>query len=214
MTPVSVAVGARETTARIYGAGSALLVLAHGAGAGQDHPFLVRYAEGLAARGLAVATFDFCYVAEGRRVPDRMPQLVECYRAVVAAVRAPSHRRLVAGGKSMGGRAASMIAADDPGFADALVFLGYPLHPAKRPEQQRAAHLPRIAVPLLFVQGERDALGTPAELGPIVAGLPRARLLVVEGGDHSLTVPKRKRPQAEVDREVQDAIAAFAQAPG
>jgi predicted alpha/beta-hydrolase family hydrolase len=102
-----------------------------------------------------------------------------------------------------------MVAAEDRDASDALVFLGYPLHPPRKPEQPRSAHLPRIAVPMLFVQGERDPFGTPAELAPLLASLPRARLLAIAGGDHSLAVPKKLRAQAEVDAEIDDAVAAF-----
>jgi predicted alpha/beta-hydrolase family hydrolase len=192
---------------RRYGDGATTLVLAHGAGAGQTHPFMVRYAEALASRGLSVVTFDFRYMAENRGAPDRMPILEQTYRTVVAAVRKKG--RLAIGGKSMGGRVASMIAASDPGICDALVFLGYPLHPPKQPEKLRAAHLPKIEAPMLFVQGERDVFGTPTELAPILKDLPRAKLLVVASGDHSLSVPKRARPQSEVDADVQSAIVAF-----
>jgi predicted alpha/beta-hydrolase family hydrolase len=89
------------------------------------------------------------------------------------------------------------------------VFLGYPLHPPKQPDKQRAEHLPRIGVPLLFVQGERDPFGTPAELAPIVQHIPRARVYVVPSGDHSLSVPKRLRAQGLVDADVDDVIARF-----
>jgi predicted alpha/beta-hydrolase family hydrolase len=192
---------------RRYGEGATTLVLAHGAGAGQAHPVMVRYAEGLAARGLRIVTFDFRYMAAKRGAPDRMPILEQSYRAVVAAVR--PRGRLAIGGRSMGGRVASMIAASDPRICDALVFLGYPLHPPKQPEKLRVAHLPRIEAPMLFVQGERDLFGTPLELASIVETLPRAKLMIVNGGDHSLAVPKRVRPQAEVDADVWDAIVTF-----
>jgi uncharacterized protein len=212
--PVTVEIelsGERATTsARCYGErGAPTLVLAHGAGAAQDHPRLVAHATALAAAGLEVVTFNFLYTDNGRRVPDRMPILEATYRGVLGWLRARGVGRLVIGGKSMGGRVASMIAAAMPGMADALVFLGYPLHPPKRPEQLRAAHLARIAEPMLFVQGERDPFGTPDELGPILAGLPRATLHVVPGGDHALCVPRRLRPQVEADGETHAAIAGF-----
>src|SRR5688572_16111349 len=179
-----------STSARIYGdLGARTLVLAHGAGAAQDHPRLVGHATALAALGLEVMTFNFLYTEQARRVPDRMPILEATYRGVVTWLRARGVERLVLGGKSMGGRVASMIAAATPGLADGLVFLGYPLHPPKRPLQLRAAHLASIVEPMLFVQGERDPLGTPEELAPILAGLRRASMHVVAGGDHALCVP-------------------------
>jgi hypothetical protein len=197
-----------ETTGFRYGDGGApLLVLAHGAGAGQAHPFMVRTAENLAARGVCVVTFDFLYMAAKKRVPDRMPALEATYANVVERVRASG--RLCIGGKSMGGRVASMIASKESGVADGLVFLGYPLHPPDKPEQLRAAHLPAVAAPMLFVQGERDVFGKPDELAPVLRALPNAKLMIIPSGDHSLTVPKRVRAQAEVDAEVADAIAAF-----
>jgi len=207
-------VGAAATTLRRYGAGPVTLILAHGAGAGQTHPFLVRHATALAAQGVEIVTFDFLYMHARRRVPDRMPVLEECYRAVIDAVRARGTPRLAIGGKSMGGRVASMIAAADPTTCDGLVFLGYPLHPPGKPLALRAAHLWRVRAPMLFVQGERDAFGTPEELAPIVAELPRAKLVAVAGGDHSLGVPKRVRPQVEVDAEVQTRIFEFLQGLG
>lgn len=188
-----------------------MLILAHGAGADQRHRFMIAFAEGLAARGVEVVTFNFPYTEAKRGAPDKPPVLEACWRDVIAAVR-PSlaGRKLAIGGKSMGGRIASMVAsmgaAAQP-VADALVFLGYPLHPPKRPAELRAKHLPKIAAPMLFVQGTRDPFGGPDELAPILAGAPNATVLPVAGGDHSLVVPRRLgRPQAEVYAEVQDAI--------
>jgi len=207
---IEIALDVGTTAARRYGArGELTLVLAHGAGAGQAHPFMVRWASALADRGVEVVTFDFPYMNGKRRAPDRMPVLVSAYAAVAAWARARGPGRLAIGGKSMGGRVASMLAAEHADAADALVFLGYPLHPPGEPDKLRAAHLPKIAAPMLFVQGERDPFGGPDELRPILATLPRATLLPVPGGDHSLAVPKKLRAQAEVDAALQDAIVAF-----
>lgn len=114
---------------------------------------------------------------------------------------------LIIGGKSMGGRIASQVAAKDSGFAG-LVFLGYPLHPPGRPEQIRASHLPSIRAPMLFVQGERDAFRAPEELTPVLRGLkPLAEVCIVKGADHSFKVPKRvDRTQTQVHEFVLDAI--------
>jgi hypothetical protein len=169
------------------------LILAHGAGAGQRHPFMISFARGLCERGLDVMTFDFLYMHQRRRVPDRMPQLVACYRAVIAAARKhldSARDGLFIGGKSMGGRAATHVAAEDPALhLSGIVLLGYPLHPPGRPDQMRDAHLPNVKYPMLFVQGTRDNFGTPDELKPVLGKLsPAPTLHVVEGGDHSFKI--------------------------
>ena len=188
---------------------SPLLVLAHGAGAGQAHPFMVAVARGLSARGVTVITFDFEYIRAKRRVPDRAPVLESAFRGAIALAR---ERRpggaLFIGGKSMGGRIATHLAAQGvDGLAGVAVF-GYPLHPPGRPDQPRIAHLPAIAVPVLIVQGERDAFGTPAELQPVLDGMPAAVAMhVVRGGDHSLAV--RGRSRVETLDPVLDAVATW-----
>lgn len=174
----------------------ATLVLAHGAGAPQAHPFMVKAARALATRELAVVTFDFPYMAERRKLPDRAPVLERAYLDVIAWVRAQPDlpRPLTIGGKSMGGRMASHVAAlhaESAGPLCGLVFLGYPLHPPAKPEQRRDAHLPRIMVPMLFVQGSRDTFGTPDELRPVMEHLgDRAMLRVVDGGDHGFAIAR------------------------
>src|SRR5262249_38566328 len=158
------------TTALGYRAAAGLavdatLVLAHGAGAPQQSAFMVGFARGVAERGIDVLTFNFLYTEYKRRVPDRTDKLEACYRAAIEAAREHFGRRAVfIGGKSMGGRIATHLAAAND--ADALgvagvVLLGYPLHPPGKPEQVRAAHLSRIRVPMLIVQGERDPFGSP-----------------------------------------------------
>ena len=191
----------------------ATLILGHGAGAGQRSAFMVDFADALSERGLDLVTFNFLYTEQRRRIPDRGPALEACYRAVIEAVRAEvesARQSLFIGGKSMGGRIATQVAAADPGLALAgLVLLGYPLHPPGRPNERRDKHLPAIARPMLFVQGSRDAFGTPAELTPIVDRLqPTPTLHVVEQGDHSFKL-SRKDPaaQAAVYAAVQQAIA-------
>lgn len=190
----------------------AMFALAHGAGAGQTHPFIVRAARGLAARGIDVLTFNFPYVEQRRRVPDPAPRLEACCRAAAAEARrlAQPGCLMIAGGKSMGGRIASQVAAgpgsEDP--LDGLVFLGYPLHPPGRPHQLRAAHLGAVHVPMLFVQGARDPFGTPGELNEALARVQaRATVHVVPDGDHSFGVPKGAgRSPGEVERDVFDEI--------
>ena len=170
------------------------LILGHGAGAGQRSDFMTRFATELAARGINMVTFNFLYTEQGRRVPDTNNKLEACFRAVIETVRQKKIGRgtLVIGGKSMGGRIASQIAAAGAPDVDGLVFLGYPLHPPGKVDQLRAKHLSDIKVPMLFVQGSRDAFGTPDELRPIIKTLKApADLYVVEGGDHSFKVLKR-----------------------
>lgn len=207
-----------KTSARVYRAKAprgVTLVLAHGAGAPQTHPFMVDMATRLAARGLDVVTFDFLYAARGKKLPDRTDLLEACWRAAIASVRARSglaSAPLFLGGKSMGGRIASHVAAAGDGLEVAgLVFLGYPLHPPAKPAARRDAHLPAVPFPMLFVQGARDPFGDAAEMKRLVKKLPRARLHVVPEGDHSLAIPKRAgaEEQERVLTAAADAIAAF-----
>ena len=187
---------------------AASLILAHGAGAGQQSAFIVAFARGIAALGIDVITFDFPYITQKRRIPDRGPVLEACYLAVMEAVRGDiesARRFLFVGGKSMGGRIATQVAARIP--VTGLVLLGYPLHPPGRPAVLRAAHLPAIGRPMLFVQGSRDNFGTPSELNPILAELtPPPTLHVVAGGDHSLKVSRDPQVQAAVYDDVQRTI--------
>jgi predicted alpha/beta-hydrolase family hydrolase len=157
---------------------------------------MVRFATALAVRGIDTVTFNFLYSEQRRRLPDRNDKLESCYRKVIDAVRSERFHRdtgkLAIGGKSMGGRIASQVAAASPDGVAGLVFLGYPLHPPGRPDKLRSKHLRDIRAPMLFVQGSHDAFGTPDELGPIMRELTApANLCVVEGGDHSFKVPKR-----------------------
>ncbi|HEY6046523.1 MAG TPA: alpha/beta fold hydrolase [Pyrinomonadaceae bacterium] len=190
------------------------LILGHGAGANQLSGFMRMVANGLAERGLDVVTFNFLYTEQGRKIPDPKPRLEGCYRAVIDSVR--KHRslkknRLVIGGKSMGGRIASQVAALNGEHIAGLVFLGYPLHPPGRPDKLRAEHFKDITAPLLFVQGSRDAFGTPDEISAATKQMKlRATFYVVEGGDHSFKVPKSVAPQEEVYEQVMDEIVEWA----
>ena len=196
----------------------ATLILAHGAGAPQTHPFMTAFAFGLSSRGLRVVTFNFSYMERGRRVPDPGARLEACYRTVMAAVRDrlpdPGHRLFV-GGKSMGGRIATQVVAHDnraesSAAVDGLILLGYPLHPPGRPDKLRAAHLPSVIAPMLFVQGSRDAFGTPDELRPVLAGCAAAELFVVDGGDHTFKMRGKKAPaETQIHSAVQDVIVAW-----
>lgn len=210
--------GDKRTAAVIYPAQSnverpATLILAHGAGADQRHSFMVSFAHGLSAHGLDVLTFNFLYMEQKRGVPDRMPQLVSCYCAVMASARdrVPSAKaRLFIGGKSMGGRAATHVAAEHPGLhIDGIVLLGYPLHPPGQPDKPRDAHLQGVKRPMLFVQGSRDTFGSPSELKPILGSLsPVPTLHTVHGGDHSYKIAGRdaKQKQAAVYKEIENTI--------
>lgn len=217
-------------TARLYEAGSDAagstgrdarpwLILAPGAGAGHDHPFMVAFARGLAARGLHLVTFNFPYIERGRRAPDGNDTLEACWRAVLEAVRARAGATapLYAGGKSMGGRIASQVAAQ-PAVGSTLaglVFLGYPLHPPGPATRDRTAHWPAISLPTLFIQGSRDSFAAPDQLHAAVRRLAGpATVHIVEGGDHSFKVPKRAgRSQDLVYADIQDEIAAWVRTP-
>jgi len=171
----------------------AALILAHGAGAGQLSPFMVRFAKGMAERGISTATFDFPYVTERRKVPDRTPVLEAAWREALEAGRSEFGKLpTIIGGKSMGGRIASHIASQGCDGVDGLVFLGYPLHPPGKPEQLRDAHLPAIEQRMLFVQGSRDPFGTSTEITALLPRLRSATLHEVPGGDHSFKVPGKK----------------------
>lgn len=183
-----------------------LLILAHGAGAGMRHPFMERLAGALAERGIASFRYQFPYTEAGRKRPDREPVL----RATVgaAAVAAREHApdlMLLAGGKSMGGRMTSRAAAMD-GLPDVrgLVFFGFPLHPPGNPSTERADHLADVGIPMLFLQGDRDAFGGLDLVKPLAQRLgPSATLHVVAGADHGFHVPKRSgRTDVEVLAEL------------
>ncbi|HEY4013748.1 MAG TPA: alpha/beta fold hydrolase [Polyangiaceae bacterium] len=220
-TSFPVDVAGERTDATLYAASGApepatTFVLAHGAGGRQTHPWMVAMAKALAQRGIEVVTFDFLYAHARRRLPDRNEILEATWRAVLTAVRARSGAasRLFAGGKSMGGRVATQVVAEADSRdekVEGLVSFGYPLHPPGKPDRLRVAHLPKVRVPALFVQGSRDAFGTPDELRPFVDEMPGgARIYVVEGGDHSLVLPKSagESPDAVVAR-VADEVARF-----
>lgn len=201
-----------RTDLTVYSSASpaAVLVLAHGAGAGQHSPFMTGVARGFAARGLTCATFDFPYITARRRVPDAPAVLEACWHGAIASARAElPPAPLFIGGKSMGGRIASQVAAaGDPGIAG-LVFLGYPLHPPGRPGQRRDAHLPQIAAPMLFVQGTRDTFGTSDEIAALLPRLSRADIHVVEGGDHSFKVSRSGTSAGAILDSIMDAVVAW-----
>jgi predicted alpha/beta-hydrolase family hydrolase len=185
----------------------ALLVLAHGAGTTRRHESLVLLQDALAARGLASLTFNFPYSEAGRRRPDPMPRLERAYEGALAFARGRRTRPLLAGGRSMGGRVATHLAARGAAL-DGLVLLGYPLHPRGEPEKLRTEHLPRVACRTLFISGTKDDLATPRLLEKAVRSMPDARLHWIEGADHGLDrrgVSRAERA-AEVARLVDEWI--------
>jgi predicted alpha/beta-hydrolase family hydrolase len=190
-----------------------VLVLAPGAGAGENHAWMRKTAQGLADRGISVVTFDFPYRIAGRRLPDRGPVLEAAYRTAWSEIAAawPAGTSMCIGGKSMGGRIATQVTAlGDLSPAPArVVCFGYPLHPPGRPAQRRDQHLPKVAVPMLFVQGSRDPFGSPEEMTELVGWLPRATLSIVEGGDHSLAVPARQDPTGAALSHALDRVAGW-----
>ena len=219
---VKVGTGA-STTALVYAAehrAAAALILGHGAGAGQHSTFMVDFAQALSQLDLDVITFNFLYTEQRRKLPDKGPVLEDCYRAVIDAVHAQlesARRALFIGGKSMGGRIATQVAAADAALPVAgVVLLGYPLHPPGQPQKLRDAHLPAVRRPMLFVQGSRDAFGTPDELAPIVVRLaPVPTVYAIANTDHSFKL-SRKDParQAEIYVDVQRTVARWITAGG
>jgi len=189
----------------------ACYVLAHGAGAGMNHPFMAAVAAGLAQRGLASLRYQFPYMERGSKRPDP-PKLAHATvrAAVVEAGRRLPDLPLIAGGKSFGGRMTSQAQALEPlPGVRGLAFLGFPLHPAKQPSRERAKHLADVKVPMLFLQDTRDALAMLDQIEPVCAALgKRAALKLFTDADHSFHVPARSgRTDAQVLDEVLDALA-------
>jgi predicted alpha/beta-hydrolase family hydrolase len=191
------------------------VVLAHGAGAGRDHPWMRRVVTALASHDIETVTFNFPYMDAGRSAPDK-PAVLEAHFAQVWQEAARTARGpMLAAGKSMGGRIASQVTAGrgfDPAPAG-LVFFGYPLHPPNQPGKRRDAHLAGIAEPMLFLHGTRDPFGTPDEMRELTASLGRATLHLIDGGDHSLVV-KRKDGADSIERAVAVAAGWMAGLPG
>jgi uncharacterized protein len=191
----------------------ACFVFAHGAGAGMTHPFMATVASGLGERGVATLRYQFPYMEKGSRRPDSPAVAQAAVRAAVAeAVRRCPGLALVAGGKSFGGRMTSQAQATAPlAGVHGLAFFGFPLHPAGKPSRERAKHLADIHIPLLFLQGTRDALAELSLLEPVVQGLgPSASLHAVEGADHSFHVLARSgRKDDEVMDEILDRFVAW-----
>jgi predicted alpha/beta-hydrolase family hydrolase len=190
----------------------ACYVLAHGAGAGMTHPFLERVAQELEGRGVASFRYQFPYMQEGRKRPDSAPRAEATVReAVRQAGKLLPGVALVAGGKSFGGRMTSQAQAAEPlPEVEGLAFLGFPLHPPGAPSAARGEHLARVQVPMLFLQGTRDEFASLELLSPLCQRLgDRARLVLIEGGDHSFRIRGRGRDQGSVYAKLADALACW-----
>lgn len=175
----------------------ATVIVAHGAGTRMDHPFLVGFADALAAEGVRAVRFNFAYSQLGRRMPGPAAHAIAAWQAVGDAAAGPAP--WFAAGRSYGGRMASMAAAEGRIAPSGLVYLGYPLHPPGKPDAPRIAHLPQITAPQLFLSGTRDPFVDPhAQLEQAVASCQDATLEWVEGGGHGFEVAGRKRPAAGI----------------
>jgi predicted alpha/beta-hydrolase family hydrolase len=215
-TPVSIALdgGAHVSGLLLAPPGArACYVLAHGAGAGMNHPFMTAVAAGLAERGIATLRYQFLYMERGSKRPDPPKLAHAAVRAAVAeAARLLPKLPIIAGGKSFGGRMTSQAQALAPlPGVRGLAFLGFPLHPAKQPSSERGKHLSEVRVPMLFLQGTRDALAAQDEIEPLCEALgAQATLKLFEGADHSFHVPARSgRTDAQVMGEMLDTLAAW-----
>ena len=216
-TPVTIVVDDARTVSGLLLApprARACYLFAHGAGAGMTHSFMAAVAAGLGDRGIATLRFQFPYMEQRARRPDPPKLAHATVRAAAAeAVRLVPGLPLIAGGKSFGGRMTSQAQAASPlPGVRGLAFLGFPLHPAGKPSDERAAHLHDVKVPMLFLQGTRDTLADLSLLRPVVAGLGRrATLRLFDDADHSFHVPVRTgRRDDDVRREVLDSLAAWA----
>ena len=192
---------------------TACVVLAHGAGASMTHPFMENIAQGLATRHIATLRYNFPYMEAGQKRPDRPAVATACVRAAaIEAIRLNPALPMFAGGKSFGGRMTSTAQAQTPlPFVRGLVFLGFPLHPAGKPSQDRATHLADIHIPMLFLNGTRDALAQPGQLTPVIDRLgPRATLAAIDQADHSFHVPANAgRNDPEVLTQLLDTTAGW-----
>lgn len=185
------------------------VLLAHGAGAGQHHPFMVTLRTALAGEGLTVMTFNYAYTEAGRKAPDRLPKLLDVHRA--AADRLAGYCDTVyLAGKSMGGRVASHLVGDETWPAAGMIYYGYPLVPMGRREPRGIDHLHEIEVPQLFFAGSRDRLGPTDLITNLAVSLPAAVAVIIDDGDHSFHVPKRTgRTHEEVIEELAARTAAW-----
>lgn len=215
--PVTIAVG-ESTVSGVYARPekpSATLVVAHGAGAGMEHPFLAGFTRTVNELGIATLRFNFPYREAGRKFPDRPPAAIAAWRAVMAEAAARSAGEpLWAAGKSFGGRMASMAVAEGMPAAG-LIYLGYPLHPPGKPDKLRDEQLYGLTLPMLFLQGTRDPFATPELLEAVVARIgTSATLEWRDGGGHTFDVAGIKRSAEEVGASLAGSVAAFITAHG
>ena len=214
--PITIAVGSDTRVSgllQVPPGARAGYAVAHGAGAGMNHPFMVAVAAELAQRGIATLRYQFPYMERGSRRPDPPDVAQATVRAAVATAQlALPALPLIAGGKSFGGRMTSQAQAKAalPGVRG-LAFLGFPLHPAGKPSQDRAKHLFEVKIPMLFLQGTRDTLAALDQLEPVCAALgKRATLKLFEAADHSFHVPARSgRTDAQVRAAMLDTLTAW-----
>ncbi|NUP73135.1 MAG: dienelactone hydrolase [Sinomonas sp.] len=211
--PILTPTGRVSAAVRVPDGADAMVVVAHGAGTGMDHPFMVGYCDALNELGFATLRFNFAYVEDGKKLPDRPPKAIAVWAAVVdeARRRAPG-LPLWAAGKSFGGRMASMAVAEGEMDAAGLVFLGYPLHPAGNPAKLRDEHLYGLTLPMLFLQGTRDTLATAELLEGVVAKLPNATLAWQEDADHSFAIKGVKRTPFAIGASLAAPTAEFVRA--
>lgn len=185
------------------------ILVAHGAGVGQDHQFMVTLRTALAAAGLAAMTFNYAYTEAGRKAPDRLPKLLAVHRAAAERLTGYCDTVFLAG-KSMGGRVASHLVGDEAWPAAGMVYYGYPLVPMGKREPRDVAHLHNIEVPQLFFAGSRDRLSPPDLITELAGSLPAAVAVIVDDGDHSFLVPKRAgRTHEEVITDLAVSTAAW-----
>jgi predicted alpha/beta-hydrolase family hydrolase len=192
-----------------HGADGPVLVVGHGAGAGMDHPFIVGFCEALAGEGIAALRFNFPYMEAGRRTPDQATNAIAAFRAAFdTATERGGGRPVLGGGKSYGGRIASMAAAEGMPAA-ALVFLGYPLHAPGRSEQVRDAHLYELRMPMLFLHGTKDPFADPKQLAKVIRRLgDRATLVDFDDAGHSFERSRKDDP-GDVGASLAPSVAGF-----
>lgn len=213
MTTIPVELPAGPTTVSADwtpGAAGTTVIIAHGAGAGKDHPFLIGFAEALVTEGFSTLRFNFPYVEQGRRMPGPAAHAIATWRAVVDFARANDPAaRIWATGKSYGGRMGSMAVAEGL-QVDGLAYLGYPLHAPGKPESPRAEHLPAITVPQLFVEGSNDPFIQPlTQFEAVVGTCQDASVAWIEGGGHSFEVKGQKRAASDVGASLAALVADF-----
>ncbi len=176
--------GAVPGTLELVPGSSMGIVLAHGAGAGRQHAWMTAMRDGLVGRGVSVLTFDYAYMAVGRRAPDRIDKLIDVHECAAREMEARVPMTVLAG-KSMGGRVGGHLASLERCRVSGVTYLGYPLVPIGRTEPRATDHLAMIEVPQLFISGSRDAMGPVELITEVAASVPRGEVVIIESGDHS-----------------------------